>query len=336
MDDELRTMFAAKAEEMPDALSLPASIDRKIRVRRSATVGAVVVAVVAIATTSTALIRSTERRIPPAPNVPQENDYDLYTMAADGSNVIRVTENPHDESQPTWSPDGSRLAFVRYDEPGRAHIFMTDPGNPEIQLTFGDTVDETPAWSPDGRYIAFVRSDQGEAPRIYLLDLQAEGTRPRRLIPQPGTTLEETPTWSPDGSQIAFVGNDATIFVVDLADGPIVPLVKSMGGFGKTAWGPNGLIATTVFNELDDVYVVREDGTGLRRITDIEEPDGFPAWSPDGESIVFMTATKHPNSDEILITTLDGKVTRLTDNEANDGFPAWSPDGDRIAFSSNR
>ena len=338
MTDQLKRLLAAKADEMQLDPVMPPTVGNKIRIRRFATVGAAILGVAAIATSSAALIRSTQERVPPAPQVPKHSDYDIYTMALDGTNVIRVTDDPHDESGPAWSPDGERLAFVRYDEPGRAHIFVTDPGNPEIQMTFGDTVDEAPAWSPDGRYIAFARSDQAEAPRIYLLDTESPRARPRRLISQPGTTTEFWPTWSPDGRRIAFVGNDGTIFVVDVDGGPVVPLVKWRGGFGKIAWGPDGLIAATVMNEDDDVYVVREDGTGLRRVTDlVVPPDGFPSWSPDGSQLVYMTAMPPDGFDEIHIVSVDGTGDRaLTENDVNDGLPAWSPDGERIAFSSNR
>lgn len=348
MDDHLRHVFAAKASEMTIDTGIPLDVARRIRVRRFALVATTATTLmVVVAGVLTWTITPTQRLVTPAPEVPNEkltNDFDIFTMAPNGSNVIRVTESADDETQPAWSPNGKRLAFVRYDEPGRAHIFVTDPGGPEIQLTFGDTVDEAPAWSPDGRFIAFQRSGLDQGPRVFLLDLEGYQVRPHRLIAEPGTSFEAWPTWSPDGKQIAFVGSDATIFVVDVAGnvarGPVTPLVKSTGGFGKIAWGPARRIATTVFNELEDIYVVNDDGSGLTRITDLAEvPDRYPSWSPDGSHIVFMVGA--PNEDDEIYTapviSVDGFTARqITDNDAHDGVPAWSPNGRRIAFASNR
>ena len=64
--------------------------------------------------------------------------------------------------------------------------------------------------------------------------------------------------------------------------------------------------------------------------------DSLPRWSPDGESIVFMSDSRDGNWELYTLSVADGTVIRLTEDGAEDGLPAWSPDGSRIAFMSNR
>ena len=348
MDDELRELLARKANGIDLAGSMPASLARRIRRRRAATMTTAIaaVAIVAVSAVAVAGQLSTHKRIEPAPSVspPADQDFDIYTMALDGSNVIRVTRDNRQESDPAWSPDGKRLAFTRFEEDGWSHIFATVPGGHPEKVTTGTAIDQFPAWSPDGRFIAFTRKQTPDAaPRIFILNVTKTGARAYRLITDVATTLEASPTWSPDGRHIAFVGNDATIYRYDFSDGSVTPLRKSASGFGRTSWGPGGQFATTVFNEDNDLYVMNEDGSGLRKITDfpVTTADGFPSWSPDGTQIVYMVGTPESFS-EIHIISIDrrseeGRIDQaLTHNRFEDELPAWSPDGQRIAFASNR
>ena len=84
-----------------------------------------------------------------------------------------------------------------------------------------------------------------------------------------------------------------------------------------------------------EIFTVRPDGTGLKRLTDNRSEEWGPKWSPDGTKIVF--SSHRSGNDEIYVMDRTGdNVTRLTDNDASDAVPAWSPDGSKIAFSSSR
>lgn len=86
-----------------------------------------------------------------------------------------------------------------------------------------------------------------------------------------------------------------------------------------------------------EIYLVDVDGANQRRLTFTDEAEGHPAWSPDGQRIVFDADYDGDGYAEIYTMDVDGSdVSRLTDNDANDQFADWSPDGAHIAFASDR
>ena len=143
------------------------------------------------------------------------------------------------------------------------------------------------AWSPNGRLIAFLSDDD-------LWVMNADGTRPHRLVDSPGTGGSFT--WSPDGRKIAFS-------------------VLERGPPPRVRHGDS------------EVHVVNADGSGSRNLTDSDHAyDDNPVWSPDGRAIAF-TSDRDGNV-EIYVMDADGSNERNVSHNPADYFdPAWSARG---------
>jgi Tol biopolymer transport system component len=209
-----------------------------------------------------------------------DNFEDVWTIDADGTDLTRLTRAPYPEFDPSWSPDGTEIAF-RSERSGEPEIWtMNADGSGQRRLTEG----LSPAWSPDGSLIAF-------SGRAGLSVIRPDGTG-RRVLPD--TEGGEYPSWSPDGSRIAFNSNltgDHVMYIAQ-ADGSKVVDLSDVGEGWQVDWSPDGrsILFTSHRDHPDnytDVYVMRPDGSGIRRLTN--QVGYSPAWSPDGEHIVFST-----------------------------------------------
>jgi TolB protein len=170
-------------------------------------------------------------------------------MNTDGSGLQQLTNDPGDDRAPSWSPDGTRIAYQSMRD-GNREIYTVSVFNPndKQRLTFDAAVDALPSWSPDGSLIAFATdrwrgSDKGDIAVMSAVD----GSGARSLI---GSGNNLSPAWSPDGRSIAYVSVGANgnrdIYVYDMPTGNPRPLAADPG--------------------------INED---------------FPAWSPDSQHIVF-------------------------------------------------
>ena len=120
-------------------------------------------------------------------------------MRADGSQVVRLTDNTVLDLEPSWSPDGRRLAFFTGRDGNNEVYVMNADGSLPLNLTRNPMADTHPAWSPDGRRIAFVSVRDGDG-EIFVMN--ANGSSVRQLTSN--DVADATPAWSPDSKRIVY------------------------------------------------------------------------------------------------------------------------------------
>jgi TolB protein len=218
---------------------------------------------------------------------------------------------------PVWSPDGTKIAFIRDIPCGGGEcprIFvMNADGTGQRQLTV-EAVEPAPnaphywpAWSPDGTKIAFAKLWVPEF-GIYVVGADTPGS---------GVLLiagGQYPSWSPDGTKIVFY-TGALPGQIKVADANTGAVIATLALGTDPCWSPDG--SKIVFSDsLGAISVMNADGSGL---ASLNVNGGEPNWSPDGNKIVFMT-----EGASVLIMNADGsEVHDLTPTMLDTESPDW-------------
>jgi TolB protein len=237
-----------------------------------------------------------------------DDNWQTWVACGDLAEATQVTDvSGRDSAYPVWSPDGSRIAFdTNRDDPNPDDntaindVFTMQPdGGGLFRLTDGIGLNTDPAYSPDGSLIAFA-SDRGRYPGkqgIYVMNA-ADGSQVRRVTSlPPAASVDYAPRFSPDGTRLVFTRE------VDEASSDAA------------------------------LYVVKLDGSGLRKITSGDVYPGDADWSPDGTRVVFEDQRSPFGG--VWIVGSDGSGLRNVTATASGGFadPVWSPDGSLILVS---
>jgi TolB protein len=226
----------------------------------------------------------------------KDGDYALFGAQAGGQHVWRLTKDKGDPSrpaglfwqvEPSWSPDGKRIAFASQRD-GTAHVFsMLANGTDTRRLTSSRQNDGHPSWSPDGRWILFAR--------------------------------------------------EGALFRIPALGGAAHRVGKGLGNAGDPAYSADGKLIAYDYRQpgysIREIYVMRADGTGVRRLTNLRAVSTLPTWSPDGKRIAFQSDVLAGHNQIYAIASGGGKVERIVRSARDAIQPDWSPDGSTIAFS---
>lgn len=285
-----------------------------------------------------------------------DSDRYITVMNADGTSPQFLTVGSSWDHSPVWSPDGRQFAYISFDR-----VWIRDFNRLNARVVGSDAFwDGGLTWSPDGTKLAFTRRDGDEASiRIVQIDTASEEV----LADTAGQ--ENYPRWSPDGQRILYYTTaedgsrqawaaGASGRQVGIAPGQVVARATppAAGGCGGTAgdaaaqlsslsdahdpaWSPD--CAWIVFTHHGSLWLMRNDGTDLRRLTPaVFYTQSAAAWSPDGTRIAYAHSDYvdgHWESHIWLINADGSGRTQFTTGDVWDDEPAWSPDGTRLAFS---
>ena len=160
----------------------------------------------------------------------------IWTLAADGADLVQLTDGAHPDFLPAWSPDGRRIAFTR-ELDGSAEIFVMNADGSEVTQLTDDRAanDEHPAWSPDGAHITYT---SGTKKAQDLVVMRADGSDVTRVTSGPFFASE--PAWSPGGDEIAFIcDSDLCLVGAERGSRPVQLLGTRPKEFSPR-WSPDG------------------------------------------------------------------------------------------------
>ena len=214
--------------------------------------------------------------------------------------VVPLTSYPGREAEPSFSPDGSQVAFTwNGDSQSNQDVYVKAIGSERpLRLTSDPALDGSPAWSPDGRQIAFLRDLPGGGSEVRLVPPTGG---PERRLAEIAASAEYGLAWSPDGRRVATVDRSSPeavlgIVLLDTETGVKEPLTSGASGAGRG--------------------------------------DSWPIFSPDGRTVAFKRSEAPTAHYVCLVPAAGGEPRPLAPTTAITSPLAWTAGGDEIIFTA--
>jgi TolB protein len=252
--------------------------------------------------------------------------FQLIVADADGENPRVVMQSREPLMSPSWSPDGSSLAYVSFEDRLPTVLVQTLKTGDRRKVSAHAGVNQAPAWSPDGKKLALVLSTRDGNLDIYVMDLASQQLS--RITDDPGIDTE--PQWSKDGQSLYFTSDRAggpQIYKVGIRPGDKPRRLTFQGSYNaRPRVSPD---------ESQLAFVTQEDGAyriatlDLRGRGDVQvltkgRFDVSPSYAPNGAVLIY--ASRDKGRGVLALVSADGRVQqRLVSSEGELQEPVWGP-----------
>ncbi len=269
----------------------------------------------------------------------ESSETGIWMISSAGGEAIQMTAQGYSANRPRWSPDGKYLSFLASRGEDRTQVWTLNRlGGEAQQLTEVEQGVASYSWSPDGTKLLLTVRDPEEK------DHSEDDSEPRK------PWVIDRLQFKRDGVGYLTGNRHTHLYIFDVATKEITQITSGDFDESQAVWSPDGARIAFVSNRTDnpdgdsntDIWIVAaentDEGKTLLQVTTNPGADRSPAWSPDGESIAYVTITE-PDliwyaTNHLAVVPVEGGTPRIltASLDRNVSSPCYSQNGRFIYF----